>query len=174
MTVSTTAKFLNAKNALTGTCDALVLTCIDYRYLDEIPKYLHTQKPPNMTFDHTILAGASLGLFTGVRPSWASTFWEHLDVSIALHKIKKVFILDHRDCGAYREFKVLGPRPELGTSEFDRYYADETFIHHHYMDRVKKFVEDIHEDLHLEVITHLLPVPGEPDPCKGAASSSGG
>lgn len=62
----TTEGFLRHRDKrLSGTADGLVLTCIDYRYLDEIPRYLHGQHPGG-TFDHAILAGASLGLFAGI------------------------------------------------------------------------------------------------------------
>ncbi len=31
---------------------------------------------------------------------WHSTFWENLETSINLHKINKLIIINHKDCGA--------------------------------------------------------------------------
>jgi len=53
-------------------------------------------------YDHVVLAGASLGAVSYKFPGWDATFWEHLDVAIKLHHIRKVIVLDHRDCGAYK------------------------------------------------------------------------
>jgi len=148
MGVQTVEGFLDPANRLAkGKADALVLTCIDYRYLHVIPEYLHKHNP-SLRYDHTILAGASLGVFAGIYPGWASTFWEHLEVAIALHGIHTVFILDHRDCGAYREFEALpeAPDPDL-----------EWTIHTHYMDRLAALIMKSHRSL--RVITDLLDVP---------------
>jgi carbonic anhydrase len=55
-------------------------------------------------YDHIGLAGAALGALNAARMRWRDTFWQHLDVAIELHHIRKVIVLDHRDCGAYRTF----------------------------------------------------------------------
>ncbi len=156
MSLTTQGFLKNRDPRISSTADGLVLTCIDYRFLDEIPKYLHTQAPGD-TFDHAILAGASLGLFSGVYPNWATTFWDHLEVSIALHQIRTVYILDHRDCGAYREFYALPPRPADNSPDLPNYLAMETAIHQHYMDRLKSLILKAHSSLN--VVCHLLDVP---------------
>jgi len=84
-----------------GHCDVLLLTCMDYRLQGAIDDYM-TKRGLRGNFDHVILAGASLGAITDQRPAWASTFADHLGAAIQLHGIKKVMVLDHRDCGAYR------------------------------------------------------------------------
>jgi hypothetical protein len=84
-----------------GQTDALLLSCMDYRLVDDITRYMDGRGMANK-YDHIILAGASLGAVTSKFPAWNQTFWEHLDVAIKLHHIHKVFVMDHRDCGAYR------------------------------------------------------------------------
>jgi carbonic anhydrase len=148
MGVQTAQGFLDPANRLAkGKVDALVLTCIDYRFVHIIPEFMRKHYP-SLSYDHTILAGASLGVFTGIYPAWASTFWEHLEVAIALHGINTVIILDHRDCGAYREFEALpeAPDPDM-----------EQKIHQHYMDRLGALITKSHRSL--RVRTHLLDVP---------------
>lgn len=95
------AMALLPKEALSGHAEALLLSCMDYRLVDETERYM-TNRGLRDKYDHVILAGASLGAMTDKYPSWNQTFWDHLDVSIKLHGIKKVIILDHRDCGAYK------------------------------------------------------------------------
>jgi carbonic anhydrase len=151
MGVPTTQGFLDPANRLAkGRVDALILTCIDYRFVHLIPEYMKKHYP-SFSYDHTILAGASLGVFAGIYPAWASTFWEHLEVAIALHGIHTVIILDHRDCGAYREFEALpdAPGPKL-----------ERTIHQHYMDRLGALIMKSHRSL--RVHTDLLDVPKSP------------
>ena len=148
MGVQTAQGFLDPANRLAkGKVDALVLTCIDYRFVHVIPEYMNKHYP-SLSYDHAILAGASLGVFTGIYPAWASTFWEHLEVAIALHGINTVIILDHRDCGAYREFEALPDTPEPDL---------ERNIHQHYMERLGALIMKSHRSL--RVVTDLLDVP---------------
>lgn len=145
--------------------DALLLTCIDYRYTPVIPQILMREPYAHLKFDHVALAGASLSVFAGIRPQWASTFWEHLDVAIDLHQIKTVLILDHRDCGAYREFHALPSPPKESTPAYEEYLAEERQAHFHYMKRLAAFIEKLHP--RMEVLYDLLEVPKKGDfpPC---------
>jgi len=45
---------------------------------------------------------ATLGALTDYCKEWNKTFWEHLKIASDLHHIKKVILMDHRDCGAYK------------------------------------------------------------------------
>lgn len=148
--------FLAPANRLPkGKADALVLTCIDYRFAHTIPDYIH-QRHPKWKYDQAILAGASLGVFTGIFPTWASTFWEHLEVALELHSIHTVYILDHRDCGAYREFEALPKAPAPKSRDYRKYLEQERAVHQHYMDRLGALIRKSHE---LKVLTALLDVP---------------
>ena len=80
--------------------DALLLSCMDYRLMDDVEKYM-SGRGLRDKYDHVVLAGASLGALTDKFPAWNQTFWEHLDIAIKLHDIKSVIVMDHRDCGAY-------------------------------------------------------------------------
>lgn len=89
------------RTAFGGQTDALLLSCMDYRLMDDVTRYMDGIGMTNR-YDHIILAGASLGATTSKFPAWNETFWEHLEVAIKLHHIHKVFVMDHRDCGAYK------------------------------------------------------------------------
>ncbi|MFO0997340.1 MAG: carbonic anhydrase [Alphaproteobacteria bacterium] len=84
-----------------GKAEALLLSCMDYRLLDDIGRYM-TGQGLDDKYDHVILAGAALGADNTKFPAWPTTFWQHLDTAIKLHGISRVIIMDHRDCGAYR------------------------------------------------------------------------
>jgi carbonic anhydrase len=59
------------------------------------------------------IAGASIAVVAPAFKEWHKTFWENLAASVQLHHIKKVIVVNHRDCGAakiaYGAEKVFGP-----------------------------------------------------------------
>ncbi|MGD9537980.1 MAG: carbonic anhydrase [Alphaproteobacteria bacterium] len=86
--------------------EALLLSCMDYRLIDDMVRYMDGRGLTDK-YDHVVLAGASLGALTDKYPAWGRTFFEHVEVAISLHRIKKLMVIDHRDCGAYKV--ILGP-----------------------------------------------------------------
>ncbi|WP_174873710.1 carbonic anhydrase [Vogesella oryzae] len=97
--------FLPRTALAAGGTDALLLSCMDYRLVDDTERFMAGMGMRNK-YDHVVLAGAALGAITPKFPAWNTAFWEHLQVAIDLHHIHQVIILDHRDCGAYKV--VLG------------------------------------------------------------------
>lgn len=83
----------------------LLLSCMDLRLLDETVAFMDRIEMTNR-YDHVILAGASLGAVFPDHPHWAETFWDHVKIAKELHDIREIYILEHRNCGAYR--KLLG------------------------------------------------------------------
>ena len=72
-------------------CDALVISCIDFRF----QKYLHKWLDKNMdekTYDYVGFAGSTKDLLTVMK---------QLDISVRLHHISQVILIHHEDCGAY-------------------------------------------------------------------------
>jgi len=83
-----------------GYTKALVLSCIDFRFVNLEQNFLREKGLDNQ-YDWLTLAGASLALSSFPSQAETQTFWEQLELSYRLHHIKKVIILDHQDCGAY-------------------------------------------------------------------------
>lgn len=83
--------------------DSLLLNCIDYRLTSKTTTYMESRGLKD-NYDQVILAGAALGAVTPKYPDWGKTFREHVDIAIQLHNIKRIIVLDHRDCGAYKVF----------------------------------------------------------------------
>ena len=78
---------------------AMVLSCIDPRFQPKVFNYLKNKKLSGKYSSFTI-AGAALGVTSSKFKKWHSTFWQNLETSIKLHKIKKLIVINHQDCGA--------------------------------------------------------------------------
>lgn len=94
--------------------EAMVLTCIDYRFLDNVISFLEQNPYLSEKYDFTTLAGASLGFNQTKFDSWRTTFIELTELAIELHHIKRIIVFDHMDCGAYQ---LLYPDLELNTPD---------------------------------------------------------
>tara|TARA_B100001029_G_scaffold103802_1_gene85561 strand:+ start:80 stop:484 length:405 start_codon:yes stop_codon:yes gene_type:complete len=79
--------------------EAMVLSCMDPRFQKPIHKYLDKKKLTGK-FSAFTIAGGSIGVTNKKFKKWHSTFWENLETSINLHKIKKLIVINHKDCGA--------------------------------------------------------------------------
>lgn len=81
--------------------EALALTCMDYRLADAIAPFLAKQNLAR-NYDQVALAGASLAGVSAKFPSSNAAVWNHVAIAKQLHHIKRVVVIDHRDCGAYK------------------------------------------------------------------------
>lgn len=99
--------------------NVLAISCIDLRLTDNLVKFLHAENLDNR-YDHVALAGASLCCGDGQKPysftddfkkmavKWKDVLLEHLTIAVQLHQIEDVYIIEHEDCGAYKNFLVKG------------------------------------------------------------------
>lgn len=122
--------------------DVLLLTCMDFRFFLTIAELMKGVK-----YDHVILAGAALGAVQKDRKYWGKTYFDHLDLAVKLHKVSNVWVMEHRDCGAYgpKGFGLLPANPER---------KKERKVH---MKQVKKLATKIPNDLNFS--SFLLEVP---------------
>lgn len=124
--------------------EVLLLTCIDFRFFHKVAEHIAAAGLSGK-FDHVIIAGAELGAVVDFPPEpklhWQQFFLEHLALSKELHSIKRVVVLGHRDCGAYKKFKVLpnNPTPE-----------EEEAAHKLHGDRLEELVKRFHPKLLVE------------------------
>ena len=72
-------------------CDALVVTCMDFRLQDFINDWISTNIPPE-SYDRVALGGGVKNL---------EVILGQIEISKRLHDIKKVILINHQDCGAY-------------------------------------------------------------------------
>jgi carbonic anhydrase len=78
---------------------AMVLSCIDPRFQPLIFEFLKKKKLTGKYSAFTI-AGGSIGVTHKKFKKWHKTFFDNLTTSIFLHKIEKIIIINHNDCGA--------------------------------------------------------------------------
>ena len=78
---------------------AMVLSCIDPRFQPKVYRYL---KNKNLTgkYSSFTIAGAAIGVTARKFKKWHYTFFDNLSTSIKLHKINRLIVINHKDCGA--------------------------------------------------------------------------
>lgn len=138
--------------ALAGHAEALVLTCMDYRLVDDAVKFFDAKHLTN-EYDQVSLAGASLAAVSNKFPSSNAAFWDHVGIAKTLHHIKKVIVVDHRDCGAYKV--AFGDK-------FAAEKAAETAQHKQVMAEFKAALAKKHPDLSVEF--YLMALDGKAEP----------
>ena len=119
---------------------AMVLSCIDPRFQPIVYNYLKKKKLIGKYSSFSI-AGASLGVTATKFKKWHKTFWDNIDISIKLHNIKKLIVINHRDCGAA---KVIN-----GKKNFS--YDIETKIHRESFQKMKKLFKKKYPKLNIEL-----------------------
>ncbi len=145
--------------ARAGNVDTLCVTCIDYRFVQKDVTWLNTHL--NLDFDNwdvVALAGASLAAIQTRVPQKPEAFTDQIAIAQALHHIKKVILLDHMDCGAYRVAYGSPPPPP-----FDRPVlspADEEHWHKLVMPHVAQILRSAPYGLNVEC--YLMPLQGPP------------
>jgi len=130
-----------------GNVDSVVLSCMDYRLMDDVGTYLDGRGLKD-NYDHLILAGASLGAVTNKYPHWGQAFFEHLGLAIKLHNVHRAILIDHRDCGAYR---LIFGKDTKGEEE-KKLHAEQ--LHH-----LAKLIHEKHAKLAVE--TYLMDLDGK-------------
>ena len=119
---------------------AMVLSCMDPRFQHIVYNYLKKKKLIGKYSAFTI-AGSAIGVTASKFKKWHKTFWDNIDTSIKLHKIKKLIVINHRDCGAA---KIIN-----GKKEFNR--ANETKIHKNSFLKLRKLFRKKYPKLTIEL-----------------------
>ena len=132
-----------------GPYDAMVLSCIDPRMVDQVHYYMDVVSKQRCKYSQFVIAGAAIGVVAPKFSSWHVAFWDNLDTSVSLHKIKKVIAIDHRDCGAA---KIAYGEKSIAD------LASETTTHKQVLTAFRKEVNRRHPDL--EVVTGLMALDG--------------
>ena len=78
---------------------AMVLSCMDPRFQPLVYSYLKRKKLTGKYSAFTI-AGSAIGVTHNKFKKWHSVFIENLSTSIKLHRIEKLIVINHTDCGA--------------------------------------------------------------------------
>ncbi len=118
----------------------MVLSCIDPRFQPIVFNYLQKKKLSGKYSSFTI-AGSAIGVTANKFKKWHKTFWDNLETSIKLHKINKLIVINHRDCGAA---KIVN-----GSKIFNR--LNETQIHSTSFEKLEKKFKKKYPKLKIEL-----------------------
>ncbi len=119
---------------------AMVLSCMDPRFQTKVSNYLKRRKLIGKYSAFTI-AGAAVGVTASKFKKWHTTFWENLNTSIKIHKIEKLIVINHKDCGAA---KIVN-----GKNEFS--LQNEMKIHENSFEKIKSNLKKKHPRLKVEL-----------------------
>ena len=99
---------------------AMVLSCIDPRFQPKVYRYL---KSKNLTgkYSSFTIAGAAIGVTATKFKKWHSTFFDNLTTSIKLHKINRLIVINHEDCGAA---KIVNGKKKFNSTIENKIHKD--------------------------------------------------
>ncbi|MDA8984577.1 carbonic anhydrase [Candidatus Pelagibacter sp.] len=99
---------------------AMVLSCMDPRFQHLVYNYLKKKKLTGKYSAFTI-AGAAVGVTHNKFKQWHKTFYNNLATSIQLHKIEKLIVINHKDCGAA---KIANGKKEFNVTNKKKIHED--------------------------------------------------
>ena len=99
---------------------AMVLSCMDPRFQHLVHNHLKKKKLTGKYSAFTI-AGAAVGVTHNKFKKWHKTFYDNLGTSIQLHKIEKLIVINHKDCGAA---KIANGKKEFNVTNEKKIYED--------------------------------------------------
>lgn len=91
--------------AASGNYESMLINCIDPRFTTLSWQYMGLLQGVSRdkledNYSHFVMAGGPIGAVHPKFEAWHKTYWDNLDVTVSLHKIKRVVGISHRDCGA--------------------------------------------------------------------------
>ena len=119
---------------------AMVLSCIDPRFQHLIYDHFRKKKLIGEYSAFTI-AGAAVGVTHNKFKQQHKTFYDNLATSIQLHKIEKLIVINHKDCGAA---KIANGKKEFNS-------INEMKIHQESFLKIKKQIKKRFPKLKLEL-----------------------
>ena len=99
---------------------AMVLSCIDPRFQPKVYRYLKNKNLIGKYSSFTI-AGAAIGVTATKFKKWHSTFFDNLSTSIKLHKINRLIVINHEDCGAA---KIVNGKKKFNSTIENKIHKD--------------------------------------------------
>ena len=118
----------------------MVLSCIDPRFQSIVYNYLRKKKLSGKYSSFTI-AGSAVGVTANKFKRWHKIFWDNFETSVKLHNIKKLIVINHRDCGAA---KIINGKKEFSD-------INETKVHKNSFKKIKKIFRKKYPKLSIEL-----------------------
>ena len=119
---------------------AMVLSCIDPRFQPIVYNYLKKKKL-NGKYSFFTIAGSAIGVTANKFKRWHKVFWDNFETSVKLHNIKKLIVINHRDCGAV---KIINGKKDFSS-------INETKVHKNSFKKIKKIFKKKYPKLKIEL-----------------------
>ena len=119
---------------------AMVLSCIDPRFQTIVFNFLKKRKL-NGRYSSFTIAGSAIGVTANKFKKWHKIFWDNFETSVKLHNIKKLIVINHRDCGAA---KIINGKKEFSD-------INETKVHKNSFLKIKKIFKKKYPKLSIEL-----------------------
>jgi len=113
---------------------------MDPRFQPIVFNYLKKKKLSGKYSSFTI-AGSAIGVTANKFKKWHKTFWDNFETSVKLHNIKKLIVINHRDCGAAR---IINGKKEFSS-------VNETKVHKNSFQKIKKTFKKKYPKLKIEL-----------------------
>lgn len=81
------------------TTQGALLTCIDFRFQEAFPQYMKQKGIEG--YDRISVAGATKAFMDPKPESETEFVLNQFDISVGLHKVQDIVLMNHEDCGAY-------------------------------------------------------------------------
>ena len=118
----------------------MVLSCIDPRFQHLVHNHLKKKKLIGK-FSAFTIAGAAIGVTHHKFKQWHRTFYDNLETSIQLHRIEKLIVINHKDCGVA---KIINGKKEFSP-------INEIKIHKDSFSKIKKQIKKRFPKLKVEL-----------------------
>lgn len=116
-------------------CDNMVVRCMDFRFHAELPRLLAEHFGMEcFQYDSPGGCGGSKSI---IDPRSREIVLETLELAVSLHRVRRLIIVDHIDCGAYG-----------GSASFDS-EEDERRFHAERLQEAREIVCECHPDLEI-------------------------
>lgn len=89
--------------------NTLVISCIDVRFVSFIRLFLTENLKINDDYDHVAIPGSIMNI---IGPGGQKATFNEIDVSINLHHVKRLVLIEHKDCSGYGGSKQFGSEVE--------------------------------------------------------------
>ena len=118
----------------------MVLSCIDPRFQPIVYTYLKKKKL-NGKYSSFTIAGSAIGVTAKKFKKWHKVFWDNFGTSVKIHNIKKLIVINHRDCGVA---KIINGRKEFSNK-------NETKVHKNAFQKIRKIFKKKYPKLSIEL-----------------------
>jgi len=124
-----------------GTAEVLLVTCIDFRFVGLYPRWMARLGFAGR-YDHICTYGASLALSGVPTDCYKTVLQEQIGAAREIHRIRKIILADHEDCGAY--FRHFGAAPH-------RTSLEERGLHRVYLEKARESLREAYPELTVEL-----------------------